>query len=105
MAHFIGLDAPHFAIGSGLGLAIDDKAIDFFGIFSGNCSGPRKEGNGSVASSSNSSSAKPHLANGGWPEKSYSCPSNDFTVPPGGISSLRFPVMVKPRELSKSSVK
>ncbi|KAF2301979.1 hypothetical protein GH714_031120 [Hevea brasiliensis] len=49
--------------------------------------------NGSVASSSNSNSAKQYLANGGWPEKSYGCPSNDFTFPPGGISSLRLPVV------------
>lgn len=51
-------------------------------------------GNGCIASSSNSNSAKPYLANGGWPEKSYGYPSNDLTFPPGGISSLRLPVVV-----------
>lgn len=51
-------------------------------------------GNGSLASSSNSSSPKPYLANGGSPDRSYDCPSNDFPFPPGGIPSLHLPVVV-----------
>lgn len=51
-------------------------------------------GNGCIASSSNSNSAKPYLANGGCPEKSSSFPSNDFNFPPGGIPSLHLPVVV-----------
>lgn len=50
-------------------------------------------GNGSLASSSNStSSPKPHLANGGCQDRS--CPSNDFSFPAGGIPSLHLPVVV-----------
>ncbi|KAF7814164.1 serine/threonine protein phosphatase 2A 55 kDa regulatory subunit B beta isoform isoform X2 [Senna tora] len=48
---------------------------------------------GSVASSSNSSSSRPYLANGGSADKSYSYLSNDFSFPPGGIPSLRLPVV------------
>ena len=51
-------------------------------------------GNGSVASSSNSTSPKPYLANGGSPDRSYSYLSNDFSFPPGGIPSLRLPTVV-----------
>ncbi|KAL0354581.1 UNVERIFIED_CONTAM: Serine/threonine protein phosphatase 2A regulatory subunit B beta isoform [Sesamum radiatum] len=45
-------------------------------------------GNGSVASSSVSSSSKQGLANGG-----YNCLSSDLSFPPGGIPSLRLPVV------------
>ncbi|KAK4427306.1 Serine/threonine protein phosphatase 2A regulatory subunit B beta isoform [Sesamum alatum] len=45
-------------------------------------------GNGSVASSSVSSSSKQCLANGG-----YNCLSSDLSFPPGGIPSLRLPVV------------
>lgn len=49
-------------------------------------------GNGSLASSSNStSSPKQYLANGGYPDRS--CPSNDFPIPAGGIPSLHLPVV------------
>lgn len=51
-------------------------------------------GNGSIASSSNSSSSGPRLANGGYPDGSYNYLSNDFSFPPGGIPSLRLPVVV-----------
>ncbi|XP_031257823.1 serine/threonine protein phosphatase 2A 55 kDa regulatory subunit B beta isoform-like [Pistacia vera] len=49
--------------------------------------------NGSVASSSNASSPKPYLANGGCLDKSYSSLSNEFSIPPGGIPSLRLPTV------------
>ncbi|XP_020548324.1 serine/threonine protein phosphatase 2A 55 kDa regulatory subunit B beta isoform isoform X1 [Sesamum indicum] len=52
-------------------------------------------GNGSVASSSVSSSSKQCLANGG-----YNCLSNDLSFPPGGIPSLRLPVVVTSSETS-----
>ncbi|KAI5593768.1 hypothetical protein BDE02_03G034300 [Populus trichocarpa] len=47
-------------------------------------------GNGSIASSSNSSIGKQYLANGGG---KYDLPSNDFSIPPGGFPSLRLPVV------------
>ncbi|KAF8369791.1 hypothetical protein HHK36_032187 [Tetracentron sinense] len=50
-------------------------------------------GNGSVASSSISTIPKPYIANGGCPDRSYNYLSNDFSFPPGGISSLHLPVV------------
>ncbi|KAG7014027.1 Serine/threonine protein phosphatase 2A 55 kDa regulatory subunit B beta isoform [Cucurbita argyrosperma subsp. argyrosperma] len=47
-------------------------------------------GNGSNASSSNSSSSGPYLANGGSPDR---YPSNDPSFPARGIQSLRLPVV------------
>lgn len=49
---------------------------------------------GSIASSSDSSSPRPYLANGGSPDKSNNYLTNDFSFPPGGIPSLRLPVVV-----------
>lgn len=57
-------------------------------------------GNGSVASSSNSLSPKPYLANGGSPDRSYSSLSNELSFPPGGIPSLHLPVVVTNHETS-----
>lgn len=51
-------------------------------------------GNGNVASSSVSPSAKQYLANGSYPDRSYNLLNNDLTFPPGGIPSLRLPVVV-----------
>jgi len=53
-------------------------------------------GNGSIASSSNSSNPRPSLENGGYPDsdRSYNYLSPDFSFPPGGIPSLRLPVVV-----------
>ncbi|XP_047334407.1 serine/threonine protein phosphatase 2A 55 kDa regulatory subunit B beta isoform-like [Impatiens glandulifera] len=50
-------------------------------------------GNNSVASSSISSSTKPNTANGVCLDRSYNNPSNDFSIPLGGISSLHLPVV------------
>ncbi|XP_016465731.1 serine/threonine protein phosphatase 2A 55 kDa regulatory subunit B beta isoform isoform X3 [Nicotiana tabacum] len=61
---------------------------------------PRAVGNGSVASSSVSSSPKQCLANGGNADRSFNCLSNDLSFPPGGISSLRLPVVVTSNETS-----
>lgn len=51
-------------------------------------------GNGSVASSSVSSSSQSYLVNGGYPDKMPSSLNSDLSFPPGGISSLRLPVVV-----------
>lgn len=51
-------------------------------------------GNGTIASSSNSSSPKSYLANGGCPDISNSYLSNELLFPPEGIPSLRLPVVV-----------
>lgn len=53
-------------------------------------------GNGSIASSSVPSGAKQSLANGGHPDRSKNTLSNDLSFPPGGIPSLRLPVVVVP---------
>lgn len=54
----------------------------------------KANGNGSIASSSNSCILKPHLANGGSSDKTYSYLSSDFSFPPGGLPSLRLPSVV-----------
>ncbi|XP_050232692.1 serine/threonine protein phosphatase 2A 55 kDa regulatory subunit B beta isoform isoform X2 [Mercurialis annua] len=82
-------------------LSTNDKTIKFWKvqekkvkkISEMNVDPSKAVGNGSIASSSNSNSAKPYLANGGLPEKLCSYPSNDFTVPPGGVPSLHLPVV------------
>ncbi|KAK3028919.1 hypothetical protein RJ639_039928 [Escallonia herrerae] len=51
-------------------------------------------GNGSFSSSSVSSSPKSSLSNGGYSDRSCTLLNNDFSFPPGGISSLRLPVVV-----------
>lgn len=50
-------------------------------------------GNGNIASSSISSSQSSYLTNGGCMDTSFSKPSNEFSFPPGGVSSLRLPVV------------
>lgn len=50
--------------------------------------------NGSAASSSVSMTPKPHLTNGGYPDRPYNCLSNDSSFPASGISALRIPVVV-----------
>ncbi|KAL6537494.1 Serine/threonine protein phosphatase 2A 55 kDa regulatory subunit B beta isoform [Orobanche minor] len=47
-----------------------------------------------IASSSISSSPKPHLANGVCSVQPYTSLRNDLSFPPGGIPSLRLPVVV-----------
>ncbi|WJX92049.1 Serine/threonine protein phosphatase 2A 55 kDa regulatory subunit B beta isoform [Trifolium repens] len=80
-------------------LSTNDKTIKFWKvqekkvkkISDMNIDPSKAMGNGSIASSSNSSSSKPHLANGGSSDKSYNYLSNDFSFPPGGLPSLRLP--------------
>ncbi|KAA3479272.1 Serine/threonine phosphatase 2A 55 kDa regulatory subunit B beta-like protein [Gossypium australe] len=75
-------------------LSTNDKTIKFWKvqekkvkkISEMNLDPPKAVGNGCVASSSNSNSPTPCLANGGSPD-------NDFSFPPGGLPSLRFPVV------------
>ncbi|OAY36590.2 serine/threonine protein phosphatase 2A 55 kDa regulatory subunit B beta isoform isoform X2 [Manihot esculenta] len=82
-------------------LSTNDKTIKFWKvqekkvkkISEMNVDSSKAVGNGCIASSSNSNSAKPYLANGGCPEKSSSFPSNDFNFPPGGIPFLHLPVV------------
>ncbi|KAL8113743.1 serine/threonine protein phosphatase 2A 55 kDa regulatory subunit B beta isoform-like isoform X2 [Apium graveolens] len=50
-------------------------------------------GNDNIANLSISSSQSSYLTNGGCTDTSFSKPSNDFLFPPGGISSLRLPVV------------
>ncbi|PWA69991.1 serine/threonine protein phosphatase 2A 55 kDa regulatory subunit B beta isoform [Artemisia annua] len=54
-------------------------------------------GNGIVATPSVTSTPKPHLTNG-FTDKSYTSLSNDLLFPPGGIPSLRLPVVVTSNE-------
>ncbi|RDX98763.1 Serine/threonine protein phosphatase 2A 55 kDa regulatory subunit B beta isoform [Mucuna pruriens] len=54
---------------------------------------PKAMGNGSIASSSNSSSSRSYLANGVAPDGPYNYLSKDFSFPPGGIPSLRLPLV------------
>ncbi|XP_016554850.1 serine/threonine protein phosphatase 2A 55 kDa regulatory subunit B beta isoform isoform X2 [Capsicum annuum] len=49
--------------------------------------------NGSMPSSSVSSSQKQHLANGCYTDGSSQCLSNHLSFPPGGLSALRLPVV------------
>ncbi|KAL3528644.1 hypothetical protein ACH5RR_007966 [Cinchona calisaya] len=82
-------------------LSTNDKTIKFWKvqekkvkkISAMNIDPSKAVGNSSASSSSVSSSPKPHLANGGYPDGSYGCLSNDMTFPAGGIPSLRLPVV------------
>lgn len=50
--------------------------------------------NGSTGSSPSTTSHKPYVVNGECNDRSIGCASNDFSFPPGGVSSLRLPVVV-----------
>ncbi|KAL8118716.1 serine/threonine protein phosphatase 2A 55 kDa regulatory subunit B beta isoform-like isoform X1 [Apium graveolens] len=60
----------------------------------------KSNGNGSIASSSVSTSPSSYRANGGCSDASLSFSSNELSFPPGGISSLRLPVVVTSNETS-----
>ncbi|KAL2493216.1 Serine/threonine protein phosphatase 2A 55 kDa regulatory subunit B beta [Abeliophyllum distichum] len=83
-------------------LSTNDKTIKFWKvqekkvkkICETNADPLKAAANGSIASSSVSSSPKQHIANGGFLDQSYNCLKNDSSFPPGGISSLRLPVVV-----------
>ncbi|KAK8664333.1 hypothetical protein V6N13_084126 [Hibiscus sabdariffa] len=82
-------------------LSTNDKTIKFWKvqekklkkISEMNLDPPKAVGNGSMACSSNSNSPIPCLANGGSPDRSYNYLDNDFSFPPGGLPSLRLPVV------------
>ncbi|CAN1286698.1 Serine/threonine protein phosphatase 2A 55 kDa regulatory subunit B beta isoform [Linum perenne] len=77
-------------------LSTNDKTIKFWKvqekkvkkISEMNVEPSKAVGNGSIASSSNSSAPKPYLANGSTDRL-----SNDFAIPAGGFPSLRLPVV------------
>ncbi|GAU40860.1 hypothetical protein TSUD_111920 [Trifolium subterraneum] len=85
-------------------LSTNDKTIKFWKvqekkvkkIAEMNVDPSKSMGNGSTASSSNSISARPSHENGGFPDsdRSFNYLSSDFSFPPGGIPSLRLPVVV-----------
>lgn len=89
-------------------LSTNDKTIKFWKVQEKkvkkvsdvNLDPSKAVGNGSVASSSISSSPKPYLPNGGCPDRSYGYQSNALSFPPGGIPSLRLPVVVTSHETS-----
>ncbi|XP_010262209.1 PREDICTED: serine/threonine protein phosphatase 2A 55 kDa regulatory subunit B beta isoform isoform X1 [Nelumbo nucifera] len=89
-------------------LSTNDKTIKFWKVQEKkvkkvcdmNVDPSRAVGNGSIASSSVSTSSKPYLANGVCPDRSYSYLTNDFAFPPGGIPSLHLPVVVTSHETS-----
>ncbi|KAG4945108.1 hypothetical protein AAZX31_15G022300 [Glycine max] len=88
-------------------LSTNDKTIKFWKvqekkvkkISEMNVDPSKSMGNGSIASSSNSSSSRPYLVNGGSPDR-YNYISNDFSFPPGGLPSLRLPMVVSSHETS-----
>lgn len=51
-------------------------------------------GNGGIAGSSASTGQEVRLPNGRCSDRPYNYPSSDFVFPPGGIPSLRLPVVV-----------
>ncbi|CAI0462183.1 unnamed protein product [Linum tenue] len=89
-------------------LSTNDKTIKFWKvqekkvkkISEMNVDPSKAVGNGSVASSSNSSAPKPYLANGGCTDRLHNSPGNDFSIPAGGFPSLRLPVVVTSAETS-----
>ncbi|KAL7191198.1 hypothetical protein ACSBR2_023298 [Camellia fascicularis] len=89
-------------------LSTNDKTIKFWKvqekkvkkISDMNIDPSKAVGNGGVASSSVSSSPRSYLANGGYTDRSCNNLSNDFSFPPGGIPSLRLPVVVTSHETS-----
>ncbi|CAI0462143.1 unnamed protein product [Linum tenue] len=82
-------------------LSTNDKTIKFWKvqekkvkkISEMNVDPSKAVGNGSVASSSNSSAPKPYLANGGCTDRLHNSSGNDFSIPAGGFPSLRLPVV------------
>ncbi|KAK6128028.1 hypothetical protein DH2020_038231 [Rehmannia glutinosa] len=82
-------------------LSTNDKTIKFWKVQEKkvkkisdiNVEPSKAAGNGGIASSSVSSSPKQYLANGDCAVQSYNSLSNDLSFPPGGIPSLRLPVV------------
>ncbi|XP_042048233.1 serine/threonine protein phosphatase 2A 55 kDa regulatory subunit B beta isoform-like [Salvia splendens] len=82
-------------------LSTNDKTIKFWKvqekkvkkISDMNADTFKGSGNGSIASSSVSSGPKQGVANGSYPDRSNNSLGKDLSFPPGGISSLRLPVV------------
>ncbi|KAL8189344.1 hypothetical protein R6Q57_028910 [Mikania cordata] len=82
-------------------LSTNDKTIKFWKVQEKkvkkvacmNMDPPKVIGKSNIGSSSVSSSTNSHLANGGYKDKSSLNLINDFKFPPGGIPSLRLPVV------------
>ncbi|XP_051134928.1 serine/threonine protein phosphatase 2A 55 kDa regulatory subunit B beta isoform-like [Andrographis paniculata] len=82
-------------------LSTNDKTIKFWKVHEKkvkkisvmNAASSKSVGNGSVASSSVSSSSKQCLANGSYPDQPSDYLSKNSSFPPGGIASLRLPVV------------
>ncbi|KAL3631978.1 Serine/threonine protein phosphatase 2A 55 kDa regulatory subunit B beta isoform [Castilleja foliolosa] len=82
-------------------LSTNDKTIKFWKVQEKkvkklsdmNVDPSKTSGNGIVASSSASPSPKPSLANGGYPDRSSYNSLSELSFPPGGIPSLRLPVV------------
>ncbi|CAK9165296.1 unnamed protein product [Ilex paraguariensis] len=82
-------------------LSTNDKTIKFWKvqekkvkkISDMNMDPSKAVGNGSLASSSVSSSPKHYLANGGYPDRSYNCLSSDGPFPLGATALLHLPVV------------
>ncbi|XP_016444925.2 serine/threonine protein phosphatase 2A 55 kDa regulatory subunit B beta isoform isoform X3 [Nicotiana tabacum] len=89
-------------------LSTNDKTIKFWKveekkvkkISNLNIDPSRAIANGSMPSSSVSSSQKQYLANGCYTDGSSGCLSNDFSFPPGGLPALHLPVVVSSSESS-----
>ncbi|XP_073287269.1 serine/threonine protein phosphatase 2A 55 kDa regulatory subunit B beta isoform-like isoform X1 [Primulina huaijiensis] len=62
-------------------------------IYDMNIDSSKAAGNVSAASSSVSSTPKQYFTYGSFPDCSYNCLSDDLSFPPGGIPSLRLPVV------------
>ncbi|XP_071717206.1 serine/threonine protein phosphatase 2A 55 kDa regulatory subunit B beta isoform-like [Rutidosis leptorrhynchoides] len=82
-------------------LSTNDKTIKFWKVqekkvkkvANMNMDTSKVAGKSNTAISSVSSSSNSYLANGGYKDKSTASLSNDFKFPPGGIPSLRLPVV------------
>ncbi|KAG5601956.1 hypothetical protein H5410_033326, partial [Solanum commersonii] len=82
-------------------LSTNDKTIKFWKVQEKkvkkisdlNIDPSRGVANGSIPSSSVSSSQKQYLVNGCYTDGSSECLSNDLSVPPGGLPALRLPVV------------
>ncbi|XP_022891361.1 serine/threonine protein phosphatase 2A 55 kDa regulatory subunit B beta isoform-like isoform X1 [Olea europaea var. sylvestris] len=82
-------------------LSTNDKTIKFWKvqekkvkkISEMNVEPSKSAGNVSIASSSFSPSPKQYLPNGGCQDRSYNSLSNDVSFPPGGVPSLKLPVV------------
>ncbi|KAJ8560101.1 hypothetical protein K7X08_004159 [Anisodus acutangulus] len=89
-------------------LSTNDKTIKFWKVQEKkvkkisdlNIDPSRGVANGSMPSSSVSSSQKQYLANGCYTDGSSECLSNDLSFPPGGLPALRLPVVVTSSETS-----